>query len=80
MTIERDSKQPLHLVFGGELRSLESAEFCDPSKVDMVGIFPTYDDAYQAWKSAAQQSVDNAMMRYFIVDVHHLLDPSDEQV
>ena len=69
------NKQMLHLVFGGQLTSLESLEFSDPSDLDIVGIYPNYATAYQAWKAAAQRTVDNAMMRYFIVHMHRLLDP-----
>jgi hypothetical protein len=68
-------KQLLHLVFGGELRNLDSTEFKDLSKLDIVGIFPNYASAYAAWKAKAQQTVDNAEMRYFIVHLHRLLDP-----
>ncbi|MFZ4807995.1 MAG: DUF4170 domain-containing protein [Hyphomicrobiaceae bacterium] len=68
-------KQLLHLVFGGELVSLESVEFRDLDKLDIVGIYPNYAEAYRAWKSAAQRTVDNAQMRYFIVHMHRLLDP-----
>ena len=69
-------KQLLHLVFGGELTKLESTEFRDLSKLDVVGIFPNYASAYAAWKSKAQATVDNAHMRYFIVHLHRLLDPA----
>lgn len=69
------SKQLLHLVFGGELNSLEGVEFRDLEHLDIVGIYPSYAEAYQAWKAAAQRTVDNAMMRYFIVHLHRLLDP-----
>lgn len=75
---EKTSKQLLHLVFGGELTSLETVDFRDLSKLDVVGIFPSYQTAYNAWKDAAQRTVDNAQMRYFIVHIHRLLDPSDE--
>ncbi len=68
-------KQLPHLVFGGELISLESNEFRDLSKVDVVGIFPNYAAAHAAWKAKAQATVDNAHMRYFIVHLHRLLDP-----
>jgi hypothetical protein len=68
-------KQLLHLVFGGELSSVESMEFSDLSKVDVVGIFPNYRTAYDAWKKAAQGTVDSAQTRYFIVHLHRLLDP-----
>ena len=72
------AKQLLHLVIGGELTDLDGVEFKDLNKVDMVGAFPNYATAYSAWKSKAQQSVDNAHMRYFIVHLHRLLDPDQE--
>ncbi len=68
-------KQLLHLVFGGELESLESLDFKDLSKLDIVGIFPNYASAHAAWKAKAQATVDNAQMRYFVVHLHRLLDP-----
>lgn len=75
---EKTSKQLLHLVVGGELTSLDGVDFRDTSKLDVVGIFPSYQTAYHAWKDAAQRTVDNAHIRYFIVHIHRLLDPSDE--
>lgn len=72
---EATSQQLLHLVFGGELTSLGGTEFRDLSKVEIVGIYPNYASAYAAWKGKAQGTVDNAMMRYFIVHLHRLLDP-----
>ncbi|HMN50967.1 MAG: DUF4170 domain-containing protein [Xanthobacteraceae bacterium] len=71
-------KQLLHLVFGGELTALDGTEFRDLGRLDIVGIYPNYATAYQAWKSKAQQTVDNAMMRYFIVHLHRLLDPETD--
>lgn len=71
-------KQLLHLVFGGELKSLESLDFRDLDALDIVGIFPDYASAHQAWKSKAQMTVDNAHMRYFIVHMHRMLDPHNE--
>jgi hypothetical protein len=68
-------KQLLHLVFGGELTSLESTEFKDLTNLDIVGVFPNYASAHAAWKAKAQATVDNAQMRYFIVHLHRLLDP-----
>jgi hypothetical protein len=67
--------QLLHLVFGGELDSLDGIEFKDLDKLDVVGIYPNYATAYTAWKAKAQQTVDNAHMRYFIVHLHRLLEP-----
>ena len=68
-------KQLLHLVFGGELARLGDVEFKDLDKLDIVGVYPNYASAYVAWKAKAQQTVDNAQMRYFIVHLHRLLDP-----
>ena len=73
--IESTPMQLLHLVFGGELESLEGMEFKDLAKVDVVGIYPNYAAAHAAWKARAQATVDNAEMRYFIVHLHRLLDP-----
>jgi myo-inositol-1(or 4)-monophosphatase len=73
-----DQRQLLHLVIGGELKSLERREFADLSQVDFVGAFPNYKAAYDAWKGAAQRTVDNALMRYFIIHAHRLLDPETE--
>jgi Domain of unknown function (DUF4170) len=70
-------KQLLHLVFGGELAGVASMEFKDLAKLDIVGIYPNYASAYAAWKAKAQQTVDNAQMRYFIVHLHRLLDPHE---
>jgi Domain of unknown function (DUF4170) len=68
-------QQLLHLVLGGELTELGSNEFKDLEKIDILGVFPNYASAYVAWKAKAQQTVDNAHTRYFIVHLHRLLDP-----
>ncbi|MBB3944922.1 hypothetical protein GGQ73_000847 [Rhizobium skierniewicense] len=75
MTVAGDQKQLLHLVFGGELENLQDVQFRDLKALDIVGIYPDYATALTAWKSKAQQTVDNAHMRYFIVHMHRLLDP-----
>lgn len=74
--VHADSKQLLHLVFGGELKQLDGHDFRDASKLDIVGIFPDYASAHKAWKAKAQQTVDNAHMRYVIVHLHRFLDPA----
>lgn len=76
---EQPEKQLLHLVFGGELSELEGVEFADLDALDIVGIFPDYASAYDAWKAAAQKTVDHAHMRYFIVHMHRLLDPDRDE-
>ncbi|MBI3701887.1 MAG: DUF4170 domain-containing protein [Afipia sp.] len=73
---ETVQQQLLHLVIGGELLDLDHVTFKDLEQVDIVGLFPNYAAAYAAWKAKAQQSVDNAHMRYFIVHLHRLLDPA----
>jgi hypothetical protein len=72
-------KQLLHLVFGGELTSIDGVEFRDLANLDIVGIFPDYESARKAWKARAQQTVDQAQTRYFIVHMHRLLDPETDQ-
>jgi myo-inositol-1(or 4)-monophosphatase len=68
-------RQLLHLVIGGELEDVGGLEFRDLKKVDLVGAYPSYAEAYRAWKAKAQATVDNAHMRYFIIHAHKLLDP-----
>ncbi len=75
MTETTSPKQLLHLVFGGELVKLGSTEFKNLDELDIVGVYPSYASAVTAWKAKAQQTVDNAHMRYFIVHLHKLLDP-----
>ena len=76
--MSEDKKQLLHLVFGGELTDPASVQFRDLSKVDVVGIFPDYASAELAWRSKAQQTVDSAHTRYFIVHLHKMLDPDGD--
>ena len=77
MPDQRARGQLLHLVFGGELTRLDAVEFKNLEGLDIVGIYPNYASAYAAWKAKAQQTVDNAHMRYFIVHLHRLLDPRE---
>ncbi|MGH1412909.1 MAG: DUF4170 domain-containing protein [Pelagimonas sp.] len=66
--------QRLHLVFGGELTDPSTTVFRNIDEIDIVGIFPNYETAFNAWKAAAQRTVDNAHMRYFIAHLHRLRD------
>lgn len=75
---QQPAKQLLHLVFGGALDSVSTIEFKDLDKLDIVGIYPSYASAYNAWKAKAQRTVDNAETRYFIVHLHRLLDPESQ--
>jgi len=75
---KNEPKQLLHLVFGGELVSTDKVAFKDLSKLDIVGIYPNYATARAAWAAKAQSTVDNAQMRYFVVHIHHLMDPDTD--
>ena len=66
--------QRLHLVFGGELVDPGSTTFKNVDDIHIVGVFPSYETAYNAWKAEAQRTVDNAHMRYFIAHLHRLRD------
>lgn len=70
--------QRLHLVFGGELVDPQKTQFRNVDDIHVVGIFPNYATAYDAWKSEAQRTVDNAHMRYFIAHLHRLRDEEAE--
>jgi hypothetical protein len=72
-------KQLLHLVLGGELENIDGITFKDLSKVDLVGVYPNYAEAERAWRGKAQQTVDNAQMRYFVVYLHRLLEPDEAE-
>ena len=78
MSEENSQRQLLHLVFGGELENVEECKFRDLNDLDIVGVYPDYDSATKAWRAKAQQTVDNAHMRYFIVHMHKLLDPDGD--
>ncbi len=70
--------QRLHLVFGGELADPARNVFKSVDDLHIVGIFPNYQSAFNAWKSEAQRTVDNAHMRYFIAHLHKLRDEKSE--
>jgi len=67
--------QLLHLVIGGELKKVGVNEFRNLKQVDFVGAYPNYAEALAAWRGKAQATVDNALVRYFIIHAHRLLDP-----
>ncbi|MBC6437233.1 MAG: DUF4170 domain-containing protein [Rhodobacteraceae bacterium] len=70
--------QRLHLVFGGELTDPSGNTFRDVDDIDIIGMFPDYASAYNAWKSASQRTVDDAHMRYFIAHIHPLREDETE--
>ena len=69
--------QLLHLVYGGELVDPQSTKFTNVDEIDIVGIFPDFASAHRAWQAKAQQTVDNAQVRYFIAHLHRLHDEQD---
>lgn len=64
----------LHLVFGGRVKDPRTLEF-DLNTVDVVGIYDSYAAAEEAWRGAAQRTVDDAEIKYVIVHLHRLLEP-----
>ncbi|TRW99514.1 DUF4170 domain-containing protein [Paracoccus sp. M683] len=70
--------QRLHLVFGGELVDPQRTEFRDTKDIHLVGVFPNYAQAYDAWKAEAHRTVDSAHTRYFIAHLHRLRDEETE--
>lgn len=68
----------LHLVFGGRVKDPMTLDFQDPTKLDVVGIFPDYASAEKAWRGAAQRTVDDAELKYVVVHLHRLMEPEAE--
>ena len=68
--------QKLHLVMGGRVNNPQTLEFADLGALDLVGVFPDYEQAEDVWRANAQRTVDDAEMRYVIVHLHRLLDPA----
>lgn len=71
------SKAKLHLVMGGRVDNPQSLDFNDLENIDFVGVFPNYEEAEEAWRGAAQRTVDDAEMKYVVVHLHRLLEPDD---
>ncbi len=71
-------KQLLHLVIGGELSDLTRTTFKDLTKIEFVGAYPNNAEAVRAWRAKAQSTVDNALMRYFVIHAHKLIDPDSD--
>lgn len=69
------SDTKLHLVFGGPVENPQALNFTDLDNLDIVGMFPDYASAEEAWRAAAQRTVDDAEMKYVVVHLHKLLQP-----
>ena len=68
----------LHLVFGGRVKDPQGLEFTDLDSIDLVGLYDNYASAEDAWRAAAQRTVDDAEMKYVVVHLHRLLEPDTE--
>ena len=75
MATSDEKPQLLHLVFGGELKSIDRVEFANLEALDIVGVYPDYASALDAWRGSAQRTVDDAEMKYVVVHLHRLLEP-----
>lgn len=67
--------QKLHLVMGGRVKDPRTLEFIDLNALDLVGVYPDFASAEDAWRASAQRTVDDAEMKYVIVHLHRLLEP-----
>jgi len=70
----------LHLVFGGRVKDPQGLEFVELDKIDLVGLYDSYAEAEEAWRGAAQRTVDDAEMKYVVVHLHRLLEPDAEGI
>ena len=69
--------QKLHLVMGGRVKDPRGLEFVDIEKMDLVGVYPDFATAEDAWRGNAQRTVDDAEMKYVIVHLHRMLEPDE---
>jgi hypothetical protein len=69
------AKQLLHLVMGGRVVDPQGVEFQNLDEIELVGVYPNYAAAEEAWRGKAQGTVDDAEMKYVIVHLHRLLEP-----
>jgi len=69
----------LHLVFGGRVKDPQGLDF-DMNTVQVVGIYDSYAAAEDAWRGAAQHTVDDAEMKYVVVHLHRLLEPESDAI
>ena len=73
---DKPAMQKLHLVMGGRVKDPQHLEFTDLNAIDLVGVYPDYASAEEAWRSCAQRTVDDAEMRYVVDHLHRLLEPA----
>lgn len=68
----------LHLVMGGRVTDPQTIDFEDLNAIDFVGVFANYADAENAWRGAAQKTVDDAATKYVVVHLHRLMEPAPD--
>lgn len=71
-----ESRSKIHLVMGGRVKDPRGVEFVNLEKMDLVGVYPGFEEAEEAWRSKAQMTVDDAEMKYVVVHLHRLLEPA----
>ncbi len=71
-----EPRSKIHLVMGGRVKDPRGLEFENLDQIDLVGVYPDYEEAEDAWRSKAQQTVDDAEMKYVVVHLHKLLEPA----
>ena len=70
----------LHLVFGGRVKDPRGLDFVNLADIDLVGLYDSYAAAEEAWRGAAQRTVDDAEMKYVVVHLHRLLEPDSDGI
>ncbi len=70
-----EQRSRMHLVMGGRVKDPRGLEFENLDQIDLVGVYPDYEEAEDVWRSKAQQTVDDAEMKYVVVHLHKLLEP-----
>jgi hypothetical protein len=60
---------------GGRVSDPQTLDFVDLQNLDLVGVYPNFEEAEDAWRGKAQKTVDDAEMKYVIVHLHRLLEP-----
>ena len=67
--------QLLHFVFGGKVKNPRGLDFTNLEDLELVGVFPNYQTAYDAWRGKSQASIDDAFTKYVIVHLHRMFEP-----
>lgn len=75
LSLGKNRMNKLHLVMGGRVADPQGVDFVDLSSLDLVGVYPSFAAAEEAWRGMAQKTVDDAEMKYVIVHLHKLLEP-----